>query len=129
MRALLVHPSRLPTALPVASWVPRHSLTWLAPDLHSVKVICVTSKTNVMGKLVDLEANSGPSIEAITDFFDCYPAPQSAKSKLWELLVAAMGSKHADMWDGETRADMLFFIERCGEFFEAVYENVEPPSQ
>lgn len=81
-----------------------------------------------MGKLVDLEANPGTSAEAIIDFFECYPAPQSAKGKLWELLVAAMGSQHADMWDGESRADMLFFIERCGELFEAVYEKIKPPS-
>jgi hypothetical protein len=81
-----------------------------------------------MGKIVDLESNSENSVEAIIDFFECYPAPKSAQGKLWELLVAAMGSKHADMWDGDTRADMLFFVERCGEFFEAVYVNVKLPS-
>lgn len=80
-----------------------------------------------MCKLVNLETSSPNSAEAITDFFEYYPASESAKSKLWELLIAAMGSKHADMWDGEARADMLFFIERCGDLIEAVYENSKPP--
>ena len=81
-----------------------------------------------MGKIVDLESSSENSVEAIIDFFECYPIPKTAKGKLWELLVAAMGSKHADIWDADARADMLFFVERCGEFFDAVYENVKPPS-
>ncbi|RPD39457.1 hypothetical protein [Chitinophaga barathri] len=61
---------------------------------------------------VDITASS-----CIQDFFESYPDPDAAKKVLWELLVAATGSQHADIWNGETRAKMLFFYEQCGDFF------------
>ncbi|MCK7555805.1 hypothetical protein MKQ70_12565 [Chitinophaga sedimenti] len=61
-----------------------------------------------MANFVNPKTASKNTAAYIADFFECYPAPQHAKHKLWELLIAAMGSQHADMWDGDQRADMLF---------------------
>jgi hypothetical protein len=83
----------------------------------------ITLKSNTMAKLVNPEAISRSAAANFADFIECYSVPQHAKHKLWELLIAAMGSKHADMWDGEQRADMLFFVEQCNNVFDAVYEN------
>lgn len=57
----------------------------------------------------------------LTDFLETYPNAQLVKQKLWELLIAAMGSEHADMWDGKARAGKLFFYEQMGDFIEEVY--------
>lgn len=61
---------------------------------------------------------TSPSVQ---DFFESYPNPDMAKQALWELLIAAVGSQHADLWDGETRAKMLFFYEQCGDLFDTLY--------
>lgn len=58
---------------------------------------------------------------AIIDFLELHPDVKDVKRILWEWLIAAMGSKHADMWIGEQRAEMLFFYEQIGSFVEQVY--------
>lgn len=52
-----------------------------------------------------------PENDTLDNFFQSYPHPQHVKAQLWELLVAAMGSEHADMWSARERADQLFFHE------------------
>ena len=63
---------------------------------------------------------------AIADFLESYPTPQQARKILWELLIAAMGSRHADMWTQEVRANMVFFTEQCGELIEAMHVEFKP---
>ena len=57
----------------------------------------------------------------LKEFLETYPNVQLVKQNLWELLIAAMGSEHADMWDGKARAEKLFFYEQMGDFIEKVY--------
>jgi len=66
------------------------------------------------------------SESAIQDFLESYPSPQQARKVLWELLIAAMGSQHADMWTQEVRANMVFFTEQCGELIEAMHARFRP---
>jgi hypothetical protein len=61
----------------------------------------------------------------LTDFLETYPNAQAVKQNLWELLIAAMGSEHADMWDGKARAEKLFFYEQMGDFIEKIYKELE----
>lgn len=58
---------------------------------------------------------------AIADFLDSYPCSEDVKHRLWELLIAAMGSEHSDMWNRKARADMLFFYEQICNFMDAFY--------
>ncbi|MBO9150760.1 hypothetical protein ACFOTA_00955 [Chitinophaga sp. GCM10012297] len=60
--------------------------------------------------------------EVVRDFVDTYPSAQKVKSELWELLIAAMGSEHADMWDRKQRADKLLMIELLGALVDRFYE-------
>lgn len=80
-----------------------------------------------MEKIVDPQTTFRSLPEAVADFLECYPFAQTAKDKLWELLLAAMGSKHADMWDAHTRATMLFFFEQCCGVFDTIYDSMQPP--
>lgn len=61
----------------------------------------------------------------ITDFLETYPSAKEVKQDLWELLIAAMGSNHADMWDGKNRAGKLFFYEQMGNFLEQIYSALK----
>jgi hypothetical protein len=74
-----------------------------------------------MGKLCNLNAKLEDTT-MLTDFLETYPNAQVVKQNLWELLIAAMGSEHADMWDGKARAEKLFFYEQMGDFIEKVYK-------
>lgn len=76
-----------------------------------------------MGKLCDLNTKLGDNT-ILTDFLETYPNAQTVKQNLWELLIAAMGSGHADMWDGKARAEKLFFYEQMGDFIEKVYKAI-----
>lgn len=74
-----------------------------------------------MGKLCSLNAKL-ENTAMLTDFLETYPNAQMVKQNLWELLIAAMGSEHADMWDGKARAEKLFFYEQMGDFIEKIYK-------
>jgi hypothetical protein len=60
----------------------------------------------------------------LTDFLETYPNVQVIKQMLWELLIAAMGSEHANMWDGKARAEKLFFYEQMVDFIEKIYNKI-----
>ena len=66
------------------------------------------------------------STQIITDFIEDYPSQQAVEKELWELLIAAMGSEHADMWDRKTRANKLFFHEQLSAFIGEVYRHIRP---
>lgn len=70
-------------------------------------------------------AATRPAPSVIDDFIASYPAPQEARKILWELLLAAMGSAHADMWTSEVRANMLFFTEQCGDVLDEMYARYQ----
>jgi len=73
-----------------------------------------------MGKLCNLNPKLKDNA-VLKEFLETYPNVQLVKQNLWELLIAAMGSEHADMWDGKARAEKLFFYEQMGDFIEKVY--------
>lgn len=49
--------------------------------------------------------------EAFQALMDAYPKAKHVKAELWELLIAAMGSDHADMWNKKERAKKMFLVE------------------
>lgn len=53
---------------------------------------------------------------------ESYPKAKDFKSELWELLIAAMGSDHADMWDKNERAKKMFLIELLGTLVGKLYK-------
>lgn len=61
-------------------------------------------------------------MKKIKFFIDCYESPETVKAILWELLNGAMESDIADSWDGNKRADMLFFYEYTSELFHAIFK-------
>ena len=63
----------------------------------------------------------------LSDFLEDYPSLEAVQKELWELLIAAMGSEHSDMWDRKQRANKLFFYEQLGEFLGEVYRQLRPP--
>lgn len=79
-----------------------------------------------MGKLCLLK-NQLTENPLILDFLETYPSAKEVKQNLWELLITAMGSDHADMWDGKNRAEKLFFYEKIGSFIEQIYTTLSSP--
>ncbi|WP_343701629.1 hypothetical protein [Chitinophaga sp.] len=63
--------------------------------------------------------------QIIQDFLEEYPSKEAVQKELWELLIAAMGSHHADMWDSSDRARKLFFYEQLGDFIGEVYKSIK----
>lgn len=64
-----------------------------------------------MGKLRNLNSKLEDTT-MLTDFLETYPSAQLVKQNLWELLIAAMGSEHADMWDGKLVQKNYFFMNK-----------------
>lgn len=60
--------------------------------------------------------------EAIRDLKEAYPKARQVKAELWELLIAAMGSDHADMWDKKERANKMFVVELLGALMDTIYK-------
>lgn len=61
---------------------------------------------------------------AIIDFMENYRTANDVHQVVWEILLAAMGSEHADMWSKEERAEKMFFLEVLTNFVKEVYETV-----
>lgn len=53
---------------------------------------------------------------------EAYPKAKQVKAELWELLIAAMGSDHADIWDKKERANKMFVVELLGALMDAIYK-------
>ncbi|WP_123847679.1 hypothetical protein [Chitinophaga lutea] len=61
----------------------------------------------------------------IHEFISAFPSPEQVNKLSWELLIAAMGSEHADMWSKEERANMMLFVELAQQALHEIYEPVE----
>lgn len=83
-----------------------------------------TPQAREMGIIRNMpERPNTDSPQIISDFLEDYPSPEAVQKEFWEILIAAMGSEHADMWDGKQRANKLFFYEQLGEFLGEVYRQ------
>lgn len=60
--------------------------------------------------------------EAFWNLKEAYPKAKQVKAELWELLIAAMGSDHADMWDKKERANKMFVVELLGALMDTIYK-------
>lgn len=60
--------------------------------------------------------------EALQNLKEAYPKARQIKAELWELLIAAMGSDHADMWDKKERANKMFVVELLGALMDTIYK-------
>ena len=60
--------------------------------------------------------------KALRDLQEIYPKAKQVKAELWELLIAAMGSDHADMWDKKERANKMFVVELLGALMDKIYK-------
>ncbi|WP_343703746.1 hypothetical protein [Chitinophaga sp.] len=63
------------------------------------------------------------SSTTIENLKDTYPSVEEAQKPLWELLVAAMGSQHADMWNGMDRANLLLYYELLSDLISNIYNS------
>lgn len=73
-----------------------------------------------MNKL-NLKSNDFLNSQAIQDFVSTYESPTAANNIAWELLLAAMGSDHADMWSKKDRANMMLYIELLQQMIKEVF--------
>ncbi|MGN7721209.1 hypothetical protein [Chitinophaga sp. 22620] len=60
--------------------------------------------------------------EAFRDLKEAYPEAKQVNAELWELLIAAMGSDHADMWDKKERTNKMFVVELLGALMDTIYK-------
>ncbi|MGX5817174.1 hypothetical protein ACWKWU_03210 [Chitinophaga lutea] len=67
--------------------------------------------------------------EGISDFLEAYPTPKDVYSQTWELILAAMGSDHADTWSKEERAAKLHYLELMDNFVTEVYALLQDSSR
>ncbi|WP_119080866.1 hypothetical protein [Chitinophaga alhagiae] len=58
---------------------------------------------------------------AVQELLSSYASPDEANLRSWELLLAAMGSSHADVWSKEERAGMMFHVELLQNLVKEVY--------
>lgn len=67
------------------------------------------------------KTNNFLNTPAVQELLSSYASSDEANLRTWELLLAAMGSSHADVWSKEERAGMMFHVELLQNLVKAVY--------